>query len=94
MLGFHGYSSPVATAIEMVFVVLQLAILGRILLSWVDPSPFPDNGLKRVLWALTEPILDPLRRVIPPLGMFDMTPMVAIIVLIVLQQLLLSLFGG
>lgn len=87
-------SSPVGSLITMVFAVLQLAILGRILLSWVDPSPYPDNALKRVLWTLSEPVLAPLRRVIPPMGMFDVSPMVAIIVLIVAERILLALFGG
>jgi YggT family protein len=87
-------SSSLGGLVSLVFSVLQLAILGRILLSWVDPSPFPDNALKRVLWALTEPVLAPLRRVIPPVGMFDVTPMVALIVLMVVEQLLLALLGG
>jgi YggT family protein len=91
---FEVGTSPVGSLISLVFTVLQLAILGRILLSWVDPSPYPDNPLKRVLWFLSEPVLAPLRRLIPPVGMFDISPMVAIIVLIVAERILLALFEG
>jgi YggT family protein len=80
--------------VSLVFTVLNLAILGRILLSWVDPSPFPDNPLKRILWFLTDPILVPLRRIIPPIGMFDITPIAAIVLLQVLQQIAMAVLGG
>jgi YggT family protein len=68
--------------------ILQIAIIGRALISWfpVDPS----NPLVRVLTEITEPVLAPLRRVIPRFGMIDITPMVAIIVLSIAQQALLS----
>jgi YggT family protein len=68
--------------------ILQIAIIGRALISWfpVDPS----NPLVRVLTEITEPVLAPLRRVIPRFGMIDLTPMVAIIVLSIAQQALLS----
>ena len=38
-----------------------------------------------MLNQMTEPVLGPLRRVIPPLGMFDLTPMIALILLQVIQ---------
>ncbi len=86
-------SDPVASAVDLLFTVLNLAILGRILLSWVDPSPFADNALKRVLWTLTEPILRPLRRLIPPLGMFDISPLVAIFLIEAAHRLVLAALG-
>jgi YggT family protein len=81
-------------AINLIFGAVQLAILGRVLLSWVDPDPYPNSELKRLLWAVTDPILEPLRRVVPPLGMLDITPMVAIVLLYVVQQLLLAALPG
>lgn len=86
-------SDPVASAIDVLFGILNLAILGRILLSWIDPSPYPDNAVKRLLWAITEPILQPLRRVIPPLGMFDISALVAIFLLQALHRLVLAFLG-
>jgi YggT family protein len=71
--------------------VLEAAILVRVLYSWVDPNPYPTNTFKRLLWALTDPILEPLRRVIPPVGMLDISPVVALIALQVLGQVVASL---
>jgi YggT family protein len=70
-----------------------IALFGRIILSWFPISP--GSGLASVysfLYTITEPVLGPVRRLIPPLGMggmaLDLSP---IIVLIVLQLILAQL---
>jgi YggT family protein len=64
--------------------ILQIAIFIRILLSWfpIDPS----NPIIRVLYEVTEPVLAPFRRVIPRIGMFDLSPLAALLVISVLQN--------
>jgi YggT family protein len=64
--------------------VLWLAILIRVILSWfpVDPS----NPIIRIIWEITEPILAPFRRVIPRIGMFDLSPLAAFLVISFLAQ--------
>ncbi len=64
--------------------VLWLAILIRVILSWfpVDPS----NPIIRIVWEITEPILAPFRRVIPRIGMFDLSPLAAFLVISFLAQ--------
>jgi YggT family protein len=64
--------------------ILQIAIVGRALISWFPVDP--RSPLIRVLMEITEPILAPLRRVVPRFGMIDITPMVAILVLYIVQQ--------
>ena len=59
--------------------VLTLAIILRAILSWF--SPRPTNILANILYQVTEPILSPLRRIIPRAGMIDFTPLAAIILL-------------
>ena len=66
--------------------VLTIAILLRTILSWF--SPRPTNILVKILYRVTEPILAPLRRIIPRVGMFDFTPLVAIILLQLIIRLL------
>lgn len=73
---------------------LTLAILASVIMSWVTmfapESPLVES-INNVLRQMTEPILGPLRRVIPPLGMFDLTPMIALLFLqIVVKGLLRS----
>jgi YggT family protein len=66
--------------------LLTLAIFVRVILSWFSLSP--TNRLAIILYQLTEPFLAPLRRIIPRVGMFDFTPVVAIILLQLLASLL------
>jgi len=65
--------------------VLTFAIFIRVILSWFSPRP---NVLTVILEKITEPILAPLRRIIPRAGMFDLTPLVAIILLQLITVLL------
>ncbi len=65
--------------------VLTIAIIVRALMSW-----FPidrRNGFVVLLDQITEPVLGPLRRIVPMIGMIDITPIVAILLLMVVQQL-------
>ncbi len=66
--------------------VLTMAILIRVILSWFSSGP--TNMLTNLLYQVTEPILTPLRRIIPRVGVFDFTPMVAIILLQLIAKLL------
>lgn len=68
---------------------LQLAIIGRAVISWFDPTF--RNPISRLLRDVTEPILAPIRAIIPSAGgMIDLSPMVAIIIIWILQQLINS----
>ncbi len=71
---------------------LYLVILGRVILSWF-PNVSYNNPIVQFVYAVTEPILSPIRRILPSTGMFDFAPMVAIIVIFVVQQILLQLFA-
>jgi YggT family protein len=75
--------------IGILFQALILAIVARALLSWFNLGP--GHPVVRILYDVTEPILAPLRRVIPRIGMFDITPIVAILLLELAQRLLFGL---
>ena len=72
----------------MLLNILTFALIGRALLSWFDPTG--QWAITRMLADLTEPIMAPLRRVIPPIGMIDISFIVAIILIQVLERLLRS----
>jgi YggT family protein len=68
------------------------AVIARSLLSW-----FPvDQGSQvyQVLFKVTEPIVDPIRRVMPNTGMIDMSPMIAIMGLIAMQYMVAMLVAA
>jgi YggT family protein len=61
----------------------------RVLMSWFPIRPGTAAGSIYVLVRdLTEPVLAPLRRVIPPIGMIDVSPIVAFVGLVILQRVL------
>jgi YggT family protein len=78
--------------VQLLFTIVELAILARVLFSWIRPDPY--NSLVRIIVQVTDPILLPLRRVIPPLGMLDITPLVALIGLSILQSIIVGLLAG
>ncbi len=80
--------------ISLLIVVLQLysyVLLARALVSWI-PNLDPYHPAVQVLYRLTEPVLEPIRKLIPPLGgMMDISIIVAFFALIILEQLLRSI---
>ena len=71
--------------------VYVVILFVRAILSWFpyDPSS-PLNGVRRVVFAITEPVLAPFRRIIPPIGMVDISFLVCILVL---QLVVIPLLG-
>ena len=73
--------------IQLFVTALWLLVLGRVLLSWINPRF--EGPVARVLYETTEPVLAPIRRVLPSTGMIDLSPLVLILVLGVLMRLVL-----
>jgi YggT family protein len=81
-----GAHSVIATMGYLLYGLLglySLAIFVRIILSWGTVGY--SNRLMRFLINVTEPLLGPLRRMVPPVGVFDISPIVAFIVIWLLQ---------
>jgi YggT family protein len=64
----------------------SLMILGAVIISWLPVDR--RNVLAGALYRLTEPALAPIRRVLPPMGGLDLSPMVLLILLRFLRRLL------
>jgi YggT family protein len=75
-------------AVGMIVRLYYFALIGRILLSWLPQ--LQDNKFAQFLHKITEPYLAIFRRFIPPLGMIDISPIVAFFVYSWLSQFLLS----
>lgn len=74
----------IAQVVDTTLFVLILLIIGRSIMSWFNLDP--RNPIAEFLITVTEPILAPLRSVIPRMGMFDLTPMAAVFMLILLRS--------
>jgi YggT family protein len=89
--------SVLLTAVNVIFQVAALAILARVLVSWLPMAGVqidPYHPLIRFLYQITDPILEPLRR-FTTFGMMDFSPIVALILLQVIRRVLvMALQGG
>nr|CRH07642.1 conserved membrane protein of unknown function [Candidatus Magnetococcus massalia] len=87
-----GIMSSVGTILEFALGLYSWIILIRVLLSWVNPDPY--NPIVQFLIRATEPVLAPLRRIIPTLGGMDFSPIVAFLGISVLQRLVHAIFSS
>ena len=74
----------ITTFVGMLALVLTVLILGRVIVSWTNPTG--GGGPTAFLYQATEPFLAPIRRVIPPTSGIDWAPMVAILLLGILTR--------
>ena len=81
--------------VSLLSTVLYIALLARVLLSWFQVGPnSPFYPVIAILYQVTEPILAPIRRVLPRFGMMDFSPIVAFILLSIVQRVLTRALSG
>lgn len=78
--------SAAAQIICLLFWIIGFAIFIRAISSWFNVDP--RSPIMQALYSITEPVLDPIRRIMPRLGMIDLSPLVAIFLLIFVSQAL------
>lgn len=81
-----------AELVDLLFKVFIYGILIQAILSWVNPGTY--NPAVSLLHALTEPVLRPVRRVLPPISGMDLSPLLAILALEVVRRLVVPLLGA
>ena len=79
---------PILSLISILITLLQVLFIARFIAQLVDPSG--GNPITRFLIETTEPILAPVRRILPPTGMLDLSPTIVLLLLFVLQRVLAS----
>ena len=79
--------------INAIFTIFYLLILAHIILSWVRPNPYhPVWGpIIRVVNGVMDPIMNPVRRILPPLGGLDFSPMIVLLLARLIQGALVNL---
>lgn len=77
------------TFIQMLATVLWLLLITRVVLSWTNPRG--GGGLVAFIYQATEPILAPIRRVLPPTSGIDWSPLIAMLVLGVIVRVAVRL---
>ncbi len=87
MFVLGNFLSALAYLVNIALTVLYWLILFRALISWVNPDPF--NPVVQFLQRTTEPVLEPIRRMLPPLS-FDLSPLIAFFAIVFLKQFLVK----
>jgi YggT family protein len=72
IIGAHREVGLIGVLLDVFF----FSILAMVILSWVSPGGNPISGLLR---SITSPILGPIQKVVPPMGGFDLSPLVALL---------------
>jgi len=87
-----GVGGVLVMLVRWIFGVLRLALIVRIVSSWFGMSPYS----RWIRWSfqLTDPILGPLRQVVPTIGVIDITPLIAWFLLGILQWIVLGMLTG
>ena len=85
----NGAAGVFHLLVSWTFTILKIALIVRVISSWLPISPYS----RWVLWSykLSEPILGPLRRIVPNLGGLDITPILAYFLLSLTESLLFRL---
>ena len=81
----EGLEEFLGIFLRFLVTALWLVLLGRVLMSWVNPRF--EGPVGRFLFETTEPILAPIRRVLPQSGFIDLSPLVAFLLLSVISAL-------
>ncbi|MFZ5631582.1 MAG: YggT family protein [Bacillota bacterium] len=78
-----------AALVDIAFNVYMALMLARILLSWVRHNPY--QPVIRFIYEITEPVLGFFRKIIPPIGVIDISPIAAFFVLGLLRSLIIRI---
>jgi len=82
-----NFIAAVARIVEIALTIYTWIIVIRAVLSWVNPDPY--NPIVRMLYRVTEPVLEPVRRRIPWRGLgIDLSPVIVLLAIVFLQSFL------
>ncbi|ACV61971.1 protein of unknown function YGGT [Desulfofarcimen acetoxidans DSM 771] len=79
----------IRTLVDVVFEVYTVMLFVRIILSWIKHNPY--QPVIRFIYEMTEPYLALFRRIIPPIGVIDISPIAAFFALSLIRQLFVML---
>ena len=86
MFMFGNFIKAIADLLNFVLSAYIWIIIARAVISWVNADPY--NPVVRFLHQVTDPVLNRIRRFLPTMGGFDLSPMVLIFAIIFLQSFL------
>jgi YggT family protein len=83
-----NFLNAVAYVLDTVLTIYMYVIIARAILSWVNPDPY--NPIVNFLYRATEPVLYRVRRLLPPMGGLDLSPIIVLLAIFFLQKFLVT----
>ena len=76
--------------VDLLLTIYIWLIIAQAIISWVNPNPY--HPIVRFLYKTTEPVLSPLRRILPPIYGLDLTPLIVIFIIYFIKELLRGIY--
>jgi YggT family protein len=87
MFVLANFVDALAAIVNILLTIMYWLVLIRALISWVNPDPY--NPIVQFLMRTTEPLLEPIRRMLPPMGI-DISPIIVFFIIVFLQKFLVG----
>lgn len=79
--------NALAFLLDSILTIYMYILIARAIISWVNPDPY--NPVVNFLHRVTEPVLSPIRRLLPDMGGIDVSPIVVFMIIIFLQKFMI-----
>jgi YggT family protein len=84
--------AAIAVAVDIVLNLFVLLLIARAILSWVSPDP--SNPIVQFIYSATDPLIAKVRQKVPPLGMFDVSVIIVLVICYFLRTFLVGTLNG
>lgn len=88
MFVIHSFFSALASVVHLFLTLYMYVVIARAVMSWFSPNP--HNNVVRFIYQVTDPVLDRVRRWIPPISGLDLAPIIVIFAILFIDRFLVS----
>jgi len=88
MVIIANFFAAIAEVIHLVLMIYMWIIIIRAIMSWINPNPY--HQLVQFIYQITDPVLNMVRRYIPPIAGLDLSPIIVILVIMFIDRFFVS----
>ena len=88
MFIIQNFFAALASIVHLFLILYMYVIIARAVMSWFNPNPY--NSVVRFIYQITDPVLEQVRRFLPPIAGLDLSPVVVIFIILFLDRFLVS----
>ena len=88
MFVIDNFFAALASVLHLFLILYMYVIIARAVMSWFNPNPY--NNIVRFIYQITDPVLERVRRFIPPISGLDLSPVIVIFIILFIDRFLVS----